>query len=172
MRRMYSEKQIDSQIKEVINSGEAVINSKWEYEQDLEFEATWLNGCVIGNKYAKLLEKNGVLYIVVSLELINETASNITIPTNSTVFSATLRDDIASKIYRKDGTNLLVAKDSIPNILTKIGYSSGTSGGTVGNVTINISSDVANVLYMWARNTITVEANGTKLFDFRAFITL
>ena len=78
MRRMFSLKQLQEIAKSTIeNASEinlsGVLNSPWEYTQDLEIRAAWLNGCTVGNQYAKLLIKNGIAYIVISIEVVNNT---------------------------------------------------------------------------------------------------
>lgn len=159
-------------VEDMIGSGDLVINGAWEEDIDLTIANNWLNGLEVVNGYSKALIKNGVMYIVLSLQLKNNTENAITTSNVTPVFTLTINDNVASKIYRKDGTNLLVNSESASNILTKQGYYSTSSGGAISGFASALNSDAKNIFYLYPRSSISIPSGEIRLFDFRTFITL
>lgn len=173
MRRMYSENQLENIIQKEIASGENIVNGAWEYEQDIELEDSFLNGLEVANLFGKIQVKNGVLYIVISALLSNNTESSITTGSTYIAYIKNIPSKIASKIFRKDGSNIDNAPiGSVWNILNKKGYNTTDTGGSPGDVNINVNSNFAKQIELYARNTFSVASGSAKAFDFRVFITL
>ena len=173
MRRMYSEKQIKEIIRQLLSSGKETIEGKWEYELDLTLKDTWLNGLTANDYYAKLMIKNGVAYMVISVILANETEASISTTNNTTITEFNLPENVSAKIFRKNGVPVSENySESTENILTKVAYSSTVGGATMTSVNVALNSAVANNIYLFARSNFSVDANSKKAFDFRLFITL
>ena len=149
------------------------INSAWEYEKSLTINPDWLNGLTLVSSFAKLQVKNGVVYIVISALLKNETENAITTPNNASIFNESgLPNDICAKIYRKDGTKVSENVGDVSNIISKRAYTSNVSGGALTNFDTSLNSNAVNGMFLYPRSQFTLNADASVCFDYRTFITL
>ena len=119
------------------------------------------------------MSKNGVMYLVISLLLENKTESRITTATSEVIFrKSNLNEKISSKIYRKDGSNLLIDSVNVSNILTKKAYYSSVTGAAITDFLVTLNSATKNDIYLYPRSTLYIDPNDSICFDFRVFITL
>lgn len=137
---------------------------------------TWLNGLTLENLYGKIVRSNGILYIVISGRLKNETENSISTYSPSAITDVfKIPEEIGSKIYRKDGTNITQSAVNGDNITgASIKISSASNGGIESKI-CNIYSSVANYISVYASDntgSITVNAGGSRDFDMRVFLIL
>ena len=146
----------------------------WE-SNNLSLDTVWLNGLVANNSYMKITKINKVLYVVVSTTLENNTNSPITTVSGRPLFQIGLPSDIASKIYRKDGTPCNQAPIDSGGAISamKMLLTGSSSGITIDEKTGLLYSAVATGFAFWISNVaFTIPANTKYNLDARTFILL
>ena len=147
---------------------------KGDFVKDMNLVNTWLNGLTASNTYAKIMVKNGVLYMVVSTRLTNSTESDITTAMAPIAEAADLPDEIASKIYRKDGTNVSVNPVSGDNICGATLHISNSDSGGIALKECSLYSTTAKNVRFWSSSAskFTVPAGAAYDVDVRVFLIL
>ena len=148
-------------------------NYNWE-SGDLTLNSAWLNGLTAQLSFVKFAQVNRELECIISLTLENETDESITTIPQSAVLSGavSIPASIASKIYRKDGTNChqnpLGNNDTIIPIEYLVIKNDNTNARKVAG---NIYSS-ADYIGFGIHGTITIPAGESHFFDFRVSILL
>lgn len=135
----------------------------------------WLNGLIEKSAYIRAVAIGKVLYVVASCVVENDTASPITTLASTSLvdFQFDLPQEIAEKIYRKDGTTCDNAYDTEDGVMTGKITASLSNGNEIQTTNCLLYSAVANTLGIWlSAQAITIPANTKSYLDFRTFIVL
>ena len=146
----------------------------WE-SSNLEIDPNWLNGLTAHNSFVKIAKVNKELHVIISAELENETAESITTGSNLSIIAlSNIPSEIASKIYRKDGTNCSQAYTDSDVILSSPISFSDINGLNYEQKCGLLYSNNPGVLALWLAYgiNITIGASQKKFIDYRVQILL
>jgi len=176
MRRMYSENQIIKIVENVDLKPKSLeqLNYNWE-SGVLEINSEWLNGITASTPYCKVIVINKVLYVVLSAILSNSSESAISTANNKPIFLIDIPEEIAKKIYRKDGTTCDKPYNAFDDIASKVLYAPLQGARTMSNMNVLLYSPAPNKLGIYASDTRITVATGDlnrRFVDFRMFVVL
>lgn len=178
MKRMVDDKFIkniqDGNLTNIDLKVKTIEQSDYNWESaNISISDSWSNGLTVSESFVKLCVVNKVLYVVCSLLLTNETESSIT--TNSPISliaPIAIPEKIASKIYRKDGSNCSqpwVVNDCVIGATYRVSSYNGANKDLIEG---NVFSSLENKIGLWANTGTTVAAGASVVMDFRTFIVL
>ena len=178
MKRMHTDREIRALAVDSVENKAVLnvqsLNVKGDFIKDMSVSDSWLNGLAASNKYAKIMVKNGVLYMVLSLRVTNNTESSITTGATAICGIEDLADEIASKIYRKDGTDLTKAPIDSDDVSGCIMQVTSTTSGASQVKPCNIYSGSKKHIKIWSSSPtqFTVSAGDRYDVDIRTFLIL
>ena len=177
MRKMFSKKQIEEMNKNVLQSGKFDIVGKTLLQKEANWEYDIIEG--INSKlasdlaftgYAKFVQYQNELYLIVAGKIKNNAASQHTGACFTSNLSILLPEAIASKIYDEDGNKVSETPAStipIINFRTELGTSA------YGIRTQFVNDTTANQCYLGlSALTHTINAGASISVDIRLFILL
>lgn len=157
MRRMYSENQLVN----VLENKDVKVKtlSQSEANEAVVFDFTALGGLKIKNTYNRFEVINNVLYVIVNVEIYNDSGSSISL-TNMCEKTVELPVEIASKIYDCAGKHVGEAGSNVW-ITSAIGAIKETNTGTYPT-SYSLKSTCELYLLNNIANNITVAIAGTQ----------
>lgn len=127
--------------------------------------------------YAVLNQENNILEYIIACKYTNNTEADITINANTVIFGSLyitdLPEDLASKIYRLDGTNLSEEDDAEASILIDSG-AYFVSASNMGQLFVNMYSVSPRSMTHEIINTnqITIPSGSSLIVGARVFLKL
>ena len=174
MRRMFSEKQIKSLVNEGIESEEIKLYEDMDISDIMTIDKGGLDLVVTKGYCSMKKTAENELYLVVNLNIANETESAISLSNNLSVI-LTLPDSIAEKIIDVDGTSVKEAVANNIPISATIGFTDGgtkIAGFYTSKVFVLNNIQQANKCAFQLRDGGSIPSNKNWYYTFRMFLTL